>query len=124
VGKDVPHEVHPATLPAGAQHLGYGSLDPLLGKPIDRSASIPDPLAWRLAAPKYGVNYQKMIISFNDLSPPYHFRAVRSFGEYLAERDQNRPGRHSGSQELFAKKPANTGDFERSEFEERALPKG
>ncbi len=73
---------------------------------------------------KYGSKVNIKSNNFNYLLPPYHFRAVRSFGEYGAERDQNRPGRHAGSQELFGRKPANTGDFRRSEIAERALPKG
>jgi hypothetical protein len=77
-----------------------------------------------LEQPKYGDNYQKIIIAINGLSSPYFSRAVRRFGEYRAKRDQNRPGRHSGSQELFAKKPANIGDFRRHYFGERALPEG
>ena len=48
---------------------------------------------------------------FNELQPPYFFRAVRSSGECGAKRDENRPRGRIGSQELFAKKPANTGDF-------------
>jgi hypothetical protein len=77
-----------------------------------------------LEQPKYGDNYQKIMFAINGLSAPYFSRAVRRFGEYRAKRDQNRPARYSGSQELFAEEPANTGDFECSEFEERALPKG
>jgi hypothetical protein len=64
------------------------------------------------------------LIYFNALPPPYFFRAVRSFGEYGAERDEIRPPGHSGSQELFAKKPANTGYFCRWNFGERDLPRG
>jgi hypothetical protein len=73
---------------------------------------------------KYGDKSTGKLLYFNGLSPPYFFRAVRSFGERGAERDENRPGGHSGSQELFAKKPANTGDFRRSNFGERDLPEG
>ena len=91
---------------------------------IDCSDPIRSPFGWRLDQPKYGDNHQKIIIPINGLLSPYFFRAVKRYGEYRAERDQNRPGRHSGSLELFAEKPANTGDFERSEFEERTLPKG
>ena len=83
-----------------------------------------EPLANRMKNAKYDGESTGKLSHFNDLSPPYFSRAVRRFGENRAKRDQNRPGRHSGSQELFAEKPANTGDFERSEFEERALPKG
>ena len=93
-------------------------------EPIDCSGSIRSPFGCRLDQPKYGNDHQKIIITINGLSPPYFFRAVMRFGEYGAERDQNRPRRHCGSQDLVAEKPANTGDFERSEFEERALPKG
>jgi hypothetical protein len=85
---------------------------------------IPGHLAYHSATPKYGDSHHKIIITFNVLSPPYFFQPVRSFGEYGVERDEIQPHGKSGSQELFAKKPANTGDFERSEFEERALPEG
>ena len=61
---------------------------------------------------------------FNNLPLPYFFSPVRSFGEYGAERDKIRPPGHSGGHELLAKKLANTGDFRRSEFGERDLPKG
>ncbi|MEI7600026.1 MAG: hypothetical protein WCJ41_11995, partial [Aestuariivirga sp.] len=108
----------------GAEALLTTAQHGFCDEPIDCSDSIRSPFGCRLNQPKYGNNHQKMVITINYLSPPYFFRAVRRYGEYRAERDQNRPGRHSGSQELFAKKPANTGDFERSEFEERALPKG
>lgn len=74
--------------------------------------------------PKYGDNDLKIVIYFMYLSSPYFFRAVRSFGEYGAERDEIRPPSHSGRQELCAKKPANTGDFRRSIFGERDLPEG
>jgi hypothetical protein len=77
-----------------------------------------------LGQPKYGDVHQKTIVPINGLSSPYCFRAVRRYGEYGAERDEIQPYDQSGSRELFAKKPANTGEFERSEFEERALPKG
>jgi hypothetical protein len=73
---------------------------------------------------KHSGNSSEKSFIFNYLWSPYCFRAVRRFGEYRAKRDQNRPARYSGSQELFAEEPANTGDFECSEFEERALPKG
>lgn len=61
---------------------------------------------------------------FNGLLPPYFSRAVRNFGEYGAKRDENRADVHSGSQELHAKKPANTGDSWRPEIAERDLPLG
>ena len=56
--------------------------------------------------------------------PPYFSRTVRSFGEYGAERDEIRPPGLSGSQELYAKKPANAGDFRRSDFGERDISGG
>jgi hypothetical protein len=93
-------------------------------EPIDRSDSIRNPFACRLDKRKYGENHEKITFVINYLSPPYFFRAVRSFGEYGAERDKIRPHVQSDSQELFAKKPANTGDFLRSNFGERDLPKG
>ena len=71
---------------------------------------------------KYGIESTRKIIYFNGLSPPYFSGAVRSFGEYRAERDEIRPRHHSGSEELFAKKPANTGYFCRWIFGERDLP--
>jgi len=73
---------------------------------------------------KYGSEPTRKIIYFNGLSPPYFSGAVRSFGEYRAERDEIRPRHHSGSQEVCAKKPANTGDFQSSAFGERDLPRG
>ena len=94
------------------------------GEATQQQDSIPAPREDRASITKYGSNRHEMTHPFNGLCPPYFFRAVRRFGEYGAERDQNRPDRHSGSQELFAKKPANTGDFERSAFGERALPRG
>ena len=65
---------------------------------------------------KHSGNSSENSFIFNYLWPPYFSRAVRRFGENRAKRDQNRPARHSGSQELFARKPANTGDFRRSAF--------
>ena len=85
--------------------------------------SIPAPREDRASITKYGSNRHEMTLPFNGLSPPYFFVAVRSFGEYPAERAEIRPYDQSDSQELFAKKPANTGDFPRSDFGERALPK-
>jgi len=81
------------------------------------------PRAYQMEDAKYGGESTRTLRYFKCLLPPYFFRAVRSFGECRAERDQNRPHRHSGSQELFARKPANTGDFRRSELAERDLPK-
>jgi len=77
-----------------------------------------------LAAPKHGGKECRKALVINILPPPYFFRAVRSFGEYGAERDEIRPHGHFGSQELLAKKLANTGDFRRSVFAERDLPRG
>jgi len=73
---------------------------------------------------KYGGKETEKLTYFRDLLPPYFFRTVRSFGEYRAERGEKRRRRHCGSQEHFAKKPANTGDFRRSNLGERDLPKG
>lgn len=73
---------------------------------------------------KHGGVHTRKLLSFNHLQTSYFFRAVRSFGEYGAERGEIRRHSQSDSQELFAKKPANTGDFRRSEFGERDLPKG
>jgi len=70
----------------------------------------------------YGIEATGKPSYFNDLSPPYFFRAVRRFGECGAERDKIRPHAQSDSQELFAKKPANTRDFCRLNFLERDLP--
>ena len=71
---------------------------------------------------KYGGESTIKLFYINYLPPPYFFRAVRSFGECGAERDENRPSCYFRSQELLAKKPANTEDFRRSEIEERDLP--
>jgi hypothetical protein len=60
----------------------------------------------------YGNKNARETIDFSHLLPPYFFHAVRSFGECGAERDEIRPRRHYGNQELFAKKPANMGIFE------------
>jgi hypothetical protein len=73
---------------------------------------------------KYGNEAKRKSNYFNSLAPPYFFRAVRSFGEYTAETGEFRHCHRFGSQELFARKPANIGDFERSELAERALPEG
>jgi len=81
------------------------------------------PRAYRVENAKCGGEPTRKLLYFNGLSPPYFFVAVRSFGEYPAERAEIRPYDQSDSQELFAKKPANTGDFPRSDFGERALPK-
>ena len=53
--------------------------------------SIPAPREHRVSITKYGDNHQEMMPTFNDLSSPYYFRAVRSFGEYRAERGENWP---------------------------------
>ena len=73
---------------------------------------------------KYGGESTRKLFYINDLPSPYFFGAVRSFGEYRAERDGIRARGHFGSQELFAKKPAIAGDFRRSIFGERHLPRG
>jgi hypothetical protein len=73
---------------------------------------------------KYGSEATRKLQYFNGLSPPYFFRAVRRFGECGAERDEIRPHVQSDSQELFARKPAITGDFRRCNFGERDLPEG
>lgn len=106
------------------QALDFGGKPRLEGLTSVGQDSSPDPVAHRLTTSKYARKSLSKRHYFKGLLSPYFFQAVRSFGECGAERDQNRPGRQSGSQELFARKPANTGDFERSEFEERALPKG
>jgi hypothetical protein len=49
---------------------------------------------------KYGGETRRNPIYFNDMLPPYFFRAVRSFGEYGAERDEIRPSCRFCSQEL------------------------
>ena len=82
------------------------------------------PLAHLMEDAKHSDESAGNLIHFNTLPLPYFFRAVRSFGEYRAERDEIRPPGHSGSQELFAKKPANTGYFCRWNFGERDLPEG
>lgn len=83
-----------------------------------------EPVAHRMEDAKYGGEAPIKPSYFRDLPPLYLFRAVRSFGEYGVERDENRLTRHFGSQELFAKKRANIGDFRRGNCEERDLPKG
>ena len=83
-----------------------------------------EPLAHRKEDAKYGSEVKITLNYFNDLAPPYFFQPVRSFGEYGAERDEIQPHGKSGSQEHFAKKPINTGDFGRWNFGERALPEG
>ena len=47
-----------------------------------------------------------------------------SLGEQGAERDENRLAWNFLTQEVHAKKPANTGDFGRSRFGKRDLSKG
>jgi hypothetical protein len=83
-----------------------------------------EPLAYPMEHANYGREATGKQNYFNDLRPPYFFGAVRSFGEYRAKRDEIRPPGRIGSQELFAKKPANTGDFRGSNFGERDLPWG
>jgi hypothetical protein len=83
-----------------------------------------EPLAHRMEDAKHGGVSTRKLFSFNDLQTSYFFRAVRSFGEYGAERDEIRSHSQSDSQELFAKNPANTVDFQRWNFGERDLPKG
>jgi len=83
-----------------------------------------EPLVHPMEDAKYGSEATRNPHYFRDLLPPYFFNPVRSFREYRAERDEIRPPVHSGSQELQAKKPANTGDFRRSIFGERDLPRG
>ena len=73
---------------------------------------------------KYGGKDNIKSHNFNHLLPPYFLGAVRSFGEYRAERDEIRPRRRVGGQELRAKKLANIGDSRSSDFGERDLPKG
>lgn len=73
---------------------------------------------------KYGGKKTEKLSYFRDLLPPYFLSAVRSFGEYGVERAEIRSRRRFRSQELFARKPANNGDFRRSIFGERYLPKG
>ena len=70
----------------------------------------------------YGGKSARKPLFFNELQPPYFFSAVMSFGEYGAERAEIRARRCFRSQELFANKPADTGDFRRSEIAERDLP--
>ncbi len=83
-----------------------------------------EPLALRMEDANYVSEATRKPIYFNGLPSPYFFHTVRSFGECGADRDEIWPRRHYGSQEVFAKKPANTGDFQRSNFGERYLPKG
>jgi hypothetical protein len=73
---------------------------------------------------KYGGESTRKLLYFRGLPPPYFFSVVRSFGEYRAERDEIRPRRRVGGQELCAKKHANTGSFRPWNFRERDLPKG
>ncbi len=72
---------------------------------------------------KYGGTFTRKPLYFNDLTPPYFFRTIRSFGECGAERDEICPSRCFRSQELFAENPAITGDYRRSILGERGLPK-
>jgi hypothetical protein len=73
---------------------------------------------------KYGGESTKKLFYINRLPSPYFFRAVRSFGEYGAERDGIPHSHRFGSQELFAKKPTNTGEFRRWHFGESDLSGG
>jgi hypothetical protein len=81
-------------------------------------------LAYQWDGATHGGTSHQLPFYFKYIPPPYFFLAVRSFGEYGAERDEIRPNGRTGSQELFAKKPANTGDFRHSDFGPRDLPKG
>lgn len=83
------------------------------GEAAQQRGSIPAPREDRASITKYGGNHHEITIIFNDLSQPYFFVAVRSFGECGAERDKIRPHVQSDSQELFARKSAITGDFRR-----------
>jgi hypothetical protein len=91
---------------------------------IEASILLSVSFGYQITQSKHFKAFNKKIIYFNALIPPYFFRAVRSFGEYGAERDEIRPHGQSDSQELFAKKPANTGAFRRWIFGERDWPKG
>jgi hypothetical protein len=73
---------------------------------------------------KYGSVTSRKPWCFKLLPSPYFLRAVRSFREYGAERDEIRATCHFGGQELFAKKAAIIGDFGRSVFGERDLSIG
>jgi hypothetical protein len=72
----------------------------------------------------YGGETRRNPIYFNGMLPPYFFRAVRSFGEFSAERDEIRTASDFRTQELFPKTPANIGDFQPWNFGQRDLPKG
>jgi hypothetical protein len=91
---------------------------------VCEEASSPASFGDHYADVKRGRSRQRITFPFRMLSPPYFFRAVRSFGEYGAERHENWPYCRFRSQEPHAKKPANTGDFRRSIFGERDLPRG
>ena len=108
-----------------AQNLFLRLQVPVLEVIVVRAESwIRGPLAHLMEDAKHSDESAGKLIHFNVLPLPYFFRAVRSFGEYRAERDEIRPPGHSGSQELFAKKPANTGDFRHSDFGPRDLSRG
>ena len=94
------------------------------GEASRQQDSIPAPREDRNSITKYGANHHKICHIFIDLSSPYYFGAVRSFGECEVERGEIRPFRRFRSQELRAKKPSNTGDFRRSNLGKRDLPKG
>jgi hypothetical protein len=85
---------------------------------------IKGPLAHQSKDAKYGSEVKQKSFDFIQLSSLYFFRAVTSFGEYGAERGENRPAHRFGSQELFAKTPANIGDFPHSDFGERDFAGG
>ena len=86
--------------------------------------SIPVPREDHLLITKHGGREKRNAFTFNILSPPYYSRVVRSLRDCATKRDEIRPPRHSGSQELFAQKPANSGDFRQWTFGERGLSKG
>jgi hypothetical protein len=98
---------------------------PVLEVIVVRAESwIRGPLAHLMEDAKYIGGSAGNLIYFNILPPPYFFGAVRSFGEYRTERDQNRPTSHSGSQELLSNKPANTVDFRLLKSGKRDLSRG
>ena len=74
---------------------------------------IPVPREDHLLITKHGGREEGNAFTFNTLSPPYYSRVVRSLRDCGTKRDETRPHGQSDSQELFAKKPANTGDFGR-----------
>jgi hypothetical protein len=82
------------------------------------------PFAELMSVSKYGNGRHRMPLHICYSSPPYFFGAVRSFGEYGAERDEERPTCSFSSQEFLAKKPANIGDFRDWNSGRRDLPRG